>query len=142
MDPANGLLALNEFRLAREEGGPGRVWKVAAARAHGKRFVVQLAGVMDRDAAVELTGAMILLDRGALPSVRQGEHYRADLIGLRVRNSEGIEFGVVDHFVEAPGNAVMVVKGESEHWLPVSRQHLVEIDRVAGVIVVDWPADF
>ena len=36
----------------------------------------------------------------------------------------------------------MVVKGERERWLPVTAQHLRQIDPAARRIVVDWPEDF
>jgi len=55
---------------------------------------------------------------------------------------EGALLGLVDHFVDTPGNAVMVIKGVREHWVPVTAQHLRNVDRVARAIVVDWPEDF
>jgi 16S rRNA processing protein RimM len=70
-----------------------------------------------------------------------GEHYRHDLIGYRVHNLEGVDFGTVEGFEDLPANAVMVVRGERERWLPVSREHLREIDDAAKTIRVDWPED-
>ncbi len=40
------------------------------------------------------------------------------------------------------GNAVMVVKGGREHWIPVTGQHLRSVDRDARGLTVDWPEDF
>ncbi len=111
-------------------------------RAQGARFVARLAGVESRESAAKLTGAGIEVERAALPDPGERQYYWVDLIGLAVRNVEGIEFGRVDHFVEAPANAVMVVVGEREHWVPATPQHLVKVDRDAGTIIVDWPADF
>jgi 16S rRNA processing protein RimM len=76
-----------------------------------------------------------------LPPLEPGEHYRHDLIGYQVRNLEGVEFGTVEGFEDLPANAVMVVKGERERWVPTSREHLREIDDAAKTILVDWPAD-
>jgi len=115
---------------------------VAEIRAQGARFVARLAGVDTRDGAARLTGAGIEVERAALPDPGERQYYQADLMGLAVRNVEGVELGRVDHFIDAPANAVMVVRGEREHWVPVTPQHLVKVDRVAGTIVVDWPADF
>ena len=47
----------------------------------------------------------------------------------------------VEGFEDLPANAVMVVKGERERWVPTSREHLREIDDAAKTILVDWPAD-
>ncbi|HNS28836.1 MAG TPA: ribosome maturation factor RimM, partial [Steroidobacteraceae bacterium] len=109
---------------------------------HGARESRRLVGVDSRDDAARLTGAVIEVEREALPDPGEKQHYWVDLIGLAVRNVEGEALGRVDHFVEAPANDVMVVRGEREHWVPVTPQHLVKVDRAAGTIVVDWPADF
>jgi 16S rRNA processing protein RimM len=74
--------------------------------------------------------------------VEAGEHYREDLLGFRVYNAEGVDFGVLEAFLDLPANAVMVVKGDKERWLPVTPQHLSSIDREARCIRVDWPAIF
>jgi ribosomal 30S subunit maturation factor RimM len=50
--------------------------------------------------------------------------------------------GAVDHFVDTPGNAVMVIKGEREYLVPVTREHLRSVDKAARALIVDWPADF
>ena len=61
---------------------------------------------------------------------------------FRVRNLEGVEFGTLERFVDMPASPVMVVKGETERWLPVTRQHLQRIDPEERCLWVDWPADF
>jgi len=50
--------------------------------------------------------------------------------------------GVIDHFVDTPGNAVMVIKGAREHWVPVTTQHLRSVDTDARRVIVDWPEFF
>jgi len=77
----------------------------------------------------------------ALPPTAAQEHYRDDLLGFEVRNRDGVTLGRVSHFVEAPASAVMVVKGEREHWVPAVPRHLMKVDVARGEIEVDWPAD-
>ena len=119
-----------------------REWKVLEARPQGNDWIALLEGVADRDAASRLTGQMVLVDRDELPPTGEREHYRDDLLGFEARNLEGALLGRVDHFVDTPGNAVMVIKGAREHWVPVSAQHLRSVDPFARAIVVDWPEDF
>lgn len=114
---------------------------VAEGHVQGKGLVVRLQGVSDRDAAADLRGCLVEIAREALPATRAREFYRADLVGLKVRNLEGEELGVLEHFVEAPANAVMVVRGAREHWLPATPVHIREVRLDDGVIVVDWPAE-
>jgi 16S rRNA processing protein RimM len=65
-----------------------------------------------------------------------------DLVGFEVRNLESALLGVVDHFIDTPGNAVMIIKGEREYLVPVTREHLRSVDKMARAVVVDWPEDF
>ena len=54
-------------------------------------------------------------DRELLPPTAGREHYREDLVGFEAKNVDGALLGVVDHFVDTPGNAVMVINGAREH---------------------------
>lgn len=140
-DPPEQLTKFRTWRL-RTVQGECSVHEVADIRPQGAHFVARLAGVDTRSGAARLTGAGIEVERTALPDPGERQHYLVDLVGLVVRNVEGIELGRVDHFIDAPANMVMVVRGEREHWLPVTPQHLRTVDRDTGTIVVDWPADF
>ena len=110
--------------------------------SNGNDWVALLEGVADRDAARRLTGQMVSVARELLPPPGPREHYRDDLVGFEARNLEGALLGVVDHFVDTPGNAVMVIKGAREYWVPVTTQHLREVRVEARALVVDWPEDF
>jgi 16S rRNA processing protein RimM len=145
-DPPQRLFEWRQWRL-RSERGAEREVKVMEARPlnpkeQGKDWIARLEGVEERDGASLLTGQMILVDRESLPPTEGREHYRDDLIGCEARNLEGALLGRVDHFIDTPGNAVMVIKGEKEHWVPVTPQHLRSVDRDARNLVVDWPEDF
>ena len=141
-DPPQRLLEYREWVL-RLASGERVTRKVAAARRHGEGLVAQLDGVGGRDEAAALTGAVVEVERAALPEPPERQYYRADLIGLTVRNLEGADLGVVSHFVDAPAGAVMVTReaGGREHWVLAAPRHLLRVDLAASVIVVDWPAD-
>ncbi len=119
-----------------------REMKLLEARPQGNGWVALLEGVVERDAASRLTGQMVLVEKDLLPPTTGREHYRDDLVGFEAKNLEGALLGVVDHFVDTPGNAVMVIKGAKEHWVPVTTQHLRSVDKDARLLVVDWPEDF
>ncbi len=141
-DPPEGLLKYREWAL-RLANGERATRRVAEGRRHGERLVAQLEGVASREGAAALTGAVIEIERAALPPAGQHEYYRADLEGLAVRNLEGVALGTVSHFVDAPAGAVMVVREPDgrEHWVLASPRHLRSIDLAARLIVVDWPAE-
>jgi 16S rRNA processing protein RimM len=64
-------------------------------RAGGKTAVARLEGVSDRSAAEGLRGALVEVDRAALPPLDEGEYYHADLIGLPCEDREGRRIGTV-----------------------------------------------
>jgi 16S rRNA processing protein RimM len=136
-DPPQRLFEWKRWQL--QSGGEV---KLLEARPQGNGWIARIEGVEERDAASRLSGQMLLVDRAELPATTGREHYRADLVGFEVRNLEGAVLGTIDHFVDTPGNAVMVIKGVREYLVPVSSQHLRSVDPVARAIVVDWPEDF
>jgi 16S rRNA processing protein RimM len=85
---------------------------------------------------------MILVEREALPPAEGREHYRDDLVGFEAKNLEGALLGVVDHFIDTPGNAVMVIRGAREYLVPVTAQHLLKVNKESRSLIVDWPEDF
>jgi 16S rRNA processing protein RimM len=140
-DPPERLFDWASWHL-QGQGGSAREVKLLEVRQQGNGWIVHLEGVEERDGAARLTGQMILVDREFLPPTEGREHYRDDLVGFEVKNLEGALLGVVDHFVDTPGNVVMVVKGVREHWVPVTGQHLRNVDKDARRLLVDWPEDF
>ena len=140
-DPPERLLKYRDWIVGLLNAGPTPM-RVVEGRAQGSGVVARLEGTEDRDQAARLLGAMIRVPRSAMPKLRKREFYQADLVGLAVTNLEGAALGAVDHFVETPGGAVMVVRNAAglEHWVPATREHLAKVDLIAGQVVVDWPA--
>ena len=125
-----------------DKPGAAREMKLQEARPQGNGWIAKLEGVDERDGAARLTGQMILVERELLPPAEGREHYRDDLVGFEVKNVEGVLLGAIDHYIDTPGNAVMVVKGEREYLVPVTREHLRSVDKDARALIVDWPEDF
>ncbi|HEX9707678.1 MAG TPA: ribosome maturation factor RimM [Steroidobacteraceae bacterium] len=140
-DPPEQILDFPLWRADRPDGGTCEL-RHAEGRRHGKGLVVRLEGIEDRDAALALAKPELWIERRELPALKEGEHYRADLIGLEVVNLQGERLGRVDHFLDMPAGAVMVVVGERERWLPTGRDRLVGVDVEGGRITVDWDAEF
>lgn len=136
-DPPEQILQFRVWRI-----GDGRELRPGEGRRHGRTVVARLEGVDDRNSAEALAATDIWVDRRELPALGEGEHYRADLIGLDVVNLRGERLGSVDHFLDLPANAVMVVTGERERWIPVGKGQTFRVDRALGRITVDWDADF
>jgi 16S rRNA processing protein RimM len=141
-DPPRRLLEYREWVL-RLTSGERLTRRLIEGRAHADGLVAHLEGMADRDDAAALTGAVVEVERAALPPPGDREYYRADLVGFSVRNLEGAELGTVSHFVDMPHGAVMVTQapGGREHWVLAVPRHLRKVDLAARTILVDWPAE-
>lgn len=137
-DPPQRLFEWKRWRLEPQ----GSEVTLLEVRAQGNGWIARLEGVEERDGASRLTGQTIVVEREALPPAEGREHYRADLVGFEVKNLEGALLGLIDEFIDTPGNVVMVIKGAREHLVPVTAQHLRSVDKDTRRVIVDWPEDF
>jgi 16S rRNA processing protein RimM len=136
--PPERLLEHGNLQIGRE--GAWQSYRIEQRGRSGGALTVKLVGVEDRDQAAALRGAQVWVPRVDLPQRDDKDFYRADLIGCEVVNLAGVDLGVVQHFVETPAQAVMVVRGEREYWVPAVPQHLRRVDLKARRVVVDWDA--
>jgi 16S rRNA processing protein RimM len=137
---ARNLLAYKTWWL--EGDGDWRSIAVSEARVHGTAVVARLEGCEDRDAAAALRGKHVAVPRAALPGTRSGEYYWADLIGLAVVNGAGQALGRIAGLLRTGANDVLVVAGERERLIPFIADVIREVDLAAGVMRVEWDADF
>jgi 16S rRNA processing protein RimM len=142
-DPMQAIGRYRPWILRDARGGEQVLEAGAKVRPGGKGLVATLPGVDDKDAADALRGVDVLVPRSALPPPAPGEYYWVDLEGLRVVNTEGADFGTVSHVFSTGANDVLVVLGERERMVPFLQPDVVRaVDFDAGLVTVDWDADF
>jgi 16S rRNA processing protein RimM len=73
----------------------GDVERRLQVRAGGKAAIARFEDIDDRSAAEALRGALVEVDRSALPPLDEGEYYHADLIGMPCFDQEGRRVGSV-----------------------------------------------
>lgn len=125
--------------------GSGMEWKqyqVTRADVRGRAVIAKLAGCDDRDEAARLRGQEVTILRDELPRTAANEWYWADLIGLRVVNAAGDDLGRIDRILRTGANDVLVVAGGRERLIPFIADVIREVDLAAGVMRVDWRADY
>lgn len=141
-DPKSAILRYQPWTL-RDAQGRERVLEQARGRDTAKGLVATFPGVEDRDAAEALRGSEVYAPRSALPPPAPGEYYWVDLEGLRVVNLEGADFGIVSHLFSTGANDVLVAHGERDRMIPfLEPAYIRSVDFDAGVVTVDWDADF
>ena len=150
--------------------GKGDDWRemvVETAKVHNDVLVVKLVGIDDRDAALACKGKQIAIPRAQLPEAEENEYYWSDLIGLRVKNKQDVDFCLIVDVFETGANDVIVVKPDAvksdtvkvdtvaktsnkevaqvkpqERLLPFIDAVVLEVDLAEKTMLVDWDADF
>lgn len=144
--PPENILAYSHWEL--HNGIQWQRMRVADGRRQGKGLVAQLAGeddtpISDRESAARWLDADVAVLRSELPPLAADEYYGAELLGLRVITAGDEDMGTVSGFIDTGANPVMAVHGERERLIPFIRDlFILEVDRDAGLIKVDWDPDF
>jgi 16S rRNA processing protein RimM len=134
------LLAYGAWWIGRD--GQWREYRVSGAEVRGRTLVAKVEGCDDRDAALLFRNRQVAVGRDVLPRTAANEYYWADLIGLAVVGDTGQDLGRVVRILETGANNVLVVRGEGERLIPFIADAIRQVDLVAGVIRVDWGADY
>ena len=141
-DPLRSIARYQPWIL-RDARGIERACEGVRVREGGKGLIATMPGIEDKDAADALRGTEVLVPRSALPPPAEGEFYWVDLEGLCVVNLDGADFGIVSHLFSTGANDVLVAQGERERMIPfVLPDYIRSVDFEAGVVTVDWDADF
>jgi len=140
-DPRENIINYSPWQLNCD--GEWLTYDLFSGQRHGKTVIAQFRGIDNRDQAAVLIGADISVWRDQLPAEIEGEYYWADLIGLKVINTDGAALGQVDHLIETGANDVLVLVGERERLIPYIKNSVVlSVDLDTAVIRVDWDPDF
>ena len=124
--------------LASEDGSA--TFKVKAIRPVKGGAGVKFAGVNDRNAAEALKGLQLGVTRQALADIEDEEtYYHVDLIGLEVRNAEGLRVGHIKAVHDFGGGDVIEVQpddGGKTALVPFRKETVPEVEVDAGYAVI------
>jgi 16S rRNA processing protein RimM len=111
--------------------------RVRQARNDRGRLLVSFAEVPDRDAAEELRGVLLSIDRQEASPTAEGTYYDWQLEGLEVLDEDGIRLGTVVRVLEGAANDLWVVDtGNKEVMVPAVDEFVRRVDLEEGRIVV------
>lgn len=121
------------------------------AKIHGDGVVARIMGIANRNAAENLKGSIVQIQRSHFPVLPDNEFYWSDLIGLAVENLRGESFGVVAGLIESGAHPILrVLKPESgiqthperQYLIPFVAHYVPEVDQKKKKITVDWGLDY
>lgn len=118
-------------------GPDARPVRMLSSRPHQDNLLVRLEGYNYRDAAQTLQGLWIQVPQADILPLGEGEHYVFQLVGLRVRTTDGRDLGVIEEILSTPANDVFVVRGEAgEVLIPYINDVIAEERLDAGEMIV------
>ncbi len=107
-----------------------------------KCLVVQFSGILDRDAAGELNGKNVYVNKERLPILQEGEFYHFQLEGLKVFvDKKNRCLGEVVDVLSLPTTDALEVKLENGNTvlIPYNDQAVVSVDPQLGRVTVKGP---
>jgi 16S rRNA processing protein RimM len=120
----------------------GRSLRVADTRWHSGTLLLRFDGVADRNAAADLTGTELTVDRDDLPELDDPDEFHDhQLVGLRAELADGTAVGVLREVVHGPGGELLVIarEGRADALVPFVRQIVPEVDLDGGRVVLTPP---
>lgn len=144
-----GAVVVQPFTDAAEERfAPGSVLLtdrepliVEASRWHGKRLIVQFAGITERTDAQQLRGTDLHVPASTRPALDDpDDFYDTDLVGLTATTVGGEPLGPVRDVVHAPASDYLVVEvGGRERLVPFLAAVVPIVDIPGRRVVIDPP---
>lgn len=123
-----------------------QAYKVKHAKVHSGTVLIALEGVVDRDQALALKGARILVRREDFPKVGKDDYYWVDLIGCRAINLSDDDLGVVLDVTENGAHGVIALGdvdgGKIRRLVPFVKEVVRTVDLPNKSITLDWQLDW
>ena len=113
----------------------GREVKMLSSKIHKGFLLAKLEGVEDVNAAMAYKGKTVHIHR-ADAKLPKGSYFIQDIIGALVIDEERGEIGKLVDVMETPASNIYVVKGETEHLIPVVPEFVMSTDAERGIIKV------
>jgi len=121
-------------------------YKVKSAKMHSGNVVMALEGIADRDQALALKGARILVARDAFPKTETDSYYWVDLIGCQAINLQGETLGEVLDITENGAHGVIAIGDaatkEMKYLVPFVKEAVQNVDLTKKTITLDWQSDW
>lgn len=148
--PAQNILKYRRWWLVH---GDGFEAQLLAGKVQGSSLVAQIGdaegkAIEDRDVAAGFIGAEIQVERSEMPKLPDGQFYWADLLGLKVENTDGVPLGAVVDVTSNGAQDILVIveqqgDAKTERLIPfVCPQIVREVDMPGGRIICEWQPDW
>jgi 16S rRNA processing protein RimM len=122
----------------------GRTFEIERGRAQKNVLIAKFKGVDDRTGAEKLNGTQLFVERAALDKVAkdEDEFLYADLIGLKVQDETGHDWGHVEAVFEFGAGDILEIKGLDGklRMIPFSKAAVPVVNLAGGSVQIDLAA--
>ena len=127
--------------IVRNSKGGSRVMEIVDARPQGRKQLLLLKGISDRNLAETLPGSDLLVEKSSLPDLEPDTYYWSDIAGMSVISVDGRHVGTVTSLIETGSNDVYVVQtpDAGEILIPAIASVVLEIDLNRKIMRVNLP---
>ena len=111
---------------------------IESVRPHGQGLLVRLRGYETPETAGRFRNQWVYVKSSEVPPLPEGQHYKYELVGLRVVEENGNPLGELVEILETGANDVYVIRGENgrEVLLPAIPPVVLNVDMEARVMTV------
>lgn len=123
-------------------GHSSRQLRIEHSFTHKKYIIIQFQEITDMNAAEELKGALIKVNKEDLYPLPEGSFYIFQILGLKVFDREGSFLGVVKDVLVTGSNDVYVIEkdtGGRPLLVPALKDVVLEVDLEQARMVVSLP---
>jgi len=110
---------------------------VTGVKQAGEAPVLHIEGVDTPEAAEKLRGQYVCVDKAHAVKLPEGCWFVADLIGCRVSDTNGLDYGEVIDVLETNANDVYVIQGARRLLVPALKKLLASVDTEGKTIVLN-----
>lgn len=148
---ADALLSVKTWWLGGQNMSNLYDVEMMQVKSHSGDVVARLVGIVERDAAEAMKGAVVHIPRSHFPALSDDEFYWVDLIGLAVENLQGEQLGVVVDLMDNGAHPILRIakqvtessKNETQELLiPFVAQFIKTVNQTTKKMVVDWGLDY
>jgi 16S rRNA processing protein RimM len=123
-----------------EKEGRRSVHGLESSKPLSSQFLIKLRDVNTITAAEKWVGATLCIEERDLDSLRPGEYYQYQAIGLEVFDLKGQSIGIITRTWSTPGGELYVVQGTTkEHLIPAAKDIVEKVDFASGRMIINPP---
>ncbi|MGG5462333.1 ribosome maturation factor RimM [Clostridium sp. B9] len=114
----------------------GNKVKVEGVKYFKDKVILKLEGINSIEEAEKLKRTYLEIDREHAIELEEDEYFIVDLIGCKVVDTEGFEYGKIKDVIQTPSNDVYWVQGNKEVLVPVLKDIVLDINMDEKLITI------